>query len=62
MYEAHEGRCYYCGTDGPMHMEHMIPLSRGGTHTADNVVPACPTCNLSKHTLTADEFRERMAS
>jgi 5-methylcytosine-specific restriction endonuclease McrA len=54
--EAHEHRCAYCGTDGMMTIEHMTPLSRGGSHTRGNVVPACLRCNLRKGTRTAEEF------
>ena len=59
-------RCAYCGATrrgiGSFHKEHVIPLSRGGPHDWRNIVPACPTCNLSKGTLTGDEYiraRER---
>lgn len=49
--------CYYCGvTSGKFHIDHMTPLSRGGTNTMDNLTVACQTCNLRKHTLTAKEF------
>lgn len=49
--------CYYCGTtSGKFHIDHMIPLSRGGVNTMDNLTVACQTCNLRKHTLTAEEF------
>jgi 5-methylcytosine-specific restriction endonuclease McrA len=41
-------RCHYCGTDGKMTLDHVIPLSKGGKHTIDNVVPACPRCNSKK--------------
>jgi len=45
----HLGRCAYCGgTEGGIHMDHVIPLSRGGRHAIGNVVPACRKCNLSK--------------
>jgi 5-methylcytosine-specific restriction endonuclease McrA len=40
--------CAYCGTHGDMHMDHFIPLARGGTHALGNLVPACPSCNYSK--------------
>lgn len=55
--------CAYCGAFvvSP-EMEHVIPLSRGGRHTADNVVPACPPCNRHKGAMTANEFKARMAS
>jgi len=40
--------CAYCGNDGPLHLDHVEPLARGGLHTPDNLVPACQRCNLSK--------------
>lgn len=42
--------CYWCGADlaDGFHVDHVIPLSRGGPHTVHNLVPACPECNLSK--------------
>jgi len=36
--------------------EHMLPLSRGGAHSADNVVPACRSCNARKHDKTLLEY------
>ena len=30
------------------HMDHVIPISKGGPDTADNVVAACASCNTSK--------------
>jgi 5-methylcytosine-specific restriction endonuclease McrA len=40
--------CAYCG--GPFeHLDHVIPLSRGGTGWPANLRPACKACNLSKH-------------
>lgn len=43
-------RCNNCGCDisEHKHLDHHIPLSKGGTHTIDNVVWLCPSCNLSK--------------
>jgi hypothetical protein len=42
-------RCVYCGSsDVPLTQDHYIPLIKGGQHTADNVVPACLTCNCRK--------------
>jgi hypothetical protein len=38
-------------------MDHRIPLSRGGRHEIDNVIPACKPCNSRKHIRTEDEFR-----
>lgn len=40
--------CAYCGKRGRMTQDHITPLSKGGHHSATNVVPACMTCNCSK--------------
>jgi 5-methylcytosine-specific restriction endonuclease McrA len=52
------GRCFYCVkplTNG-FHVEHMTPLSRGGSNGPENIVCSCATCNLRKGTRTAAEF------
>lgn len=50
-------RCFYCGAENcKLQQEHMQPLSRDGSHTAENIVPACVRCNLRKRAMTADEF------
>lgn len=41
-------RCAYCGKIKPLEQDHVIPLSKGGPHTRENVVPACKPCNASK--------------
>ena len=41
--------CAYCGaTDRPLQRDCVLPISRGGRYTLDNVVPACGPCNASK--------------
>tara|TARA_R110000803_G_scaffold209449_1_gene279075 strand:- start:7 stop:411 length:405 start_codon:yes stop_codon:yes gene_type:complete len=53
------GACYLCGllvdwSDDPWsggkypNIEHVVPLSKGGTHTWDNVKLACSQCNTDK--------------
>ena len=43
------GRCAYCGAEGPaLQKDCVLPISRGGSYTIDNVVPACRSCNASK--------------
>lgn len=49
-------RCRYCGTDKKLGMDHMIPLSRGGSAWASNLVPCCNRCNRSKGSKTFLEF------
>lgn len=41
-------RCIYCGSTEQLAYDHLIPRSRGGPDTPDNVVMACRTCNSSK--------------
>jgi len=49
--------CAYClRTDRPLQQEHMQPISRGGSHTRLNVIPACRDCNFRKQTKTPLEF------
>jgi len=43
-------RCAYCSQQKPLAMDHIVPLSKGGRHDLDNVVPACQPCNSSKGT------------
>lgn len=47
------GRCQYCG-DKAESIDHVIPRSRGGEHTWENVVAACERCNSAKR----DRFLE----
>jgi 5-methylcytosine-specific restriction endonuclease McrA len=43
------GGCAYCGTlDRALQRDCVLPISRGGRYTIDNVVPACGSCNASK--------------
>lgn len=42
-------RCAYCGADGvALQKDCVLPISRGGRYTRENVVPACRSCNASK--------------
>lgn len=44
--------CHLCGKtnlpDTQIHLDHVIPLSRGGPHTEDNLRVACAPCNIRK--------------
>ena len=39
--------CQYCGAAAE-NIDHVVPRSKGGTHTWDNVVAACRPCNMRK--------------
>ena len=40
--------CQYCGQGGELTFDHVIPRSRGGITSWENVVSACSRCNLKK--------------
>ena len=40
--------CQYCGHKGDLTFDHVIPRTRGGKTSWDNVVAACSPCNLRK--------------
>lgn len=51
-----EYKCYYCGVsadDSQMHLDHIVPYSKGGATDPSNLVTACMDCNLGKSTLSA---------
>ena len=40
--------CQYCGAKGDLTFDHVVPRSRGGITSWENVVAACSPCNLKK--------------
>jgi hypothetical protein len=63
IYERCHGKCAYCGCDlkyEAMQIDHVVPLIRGGDDTADNMLPACRSCNHRKGGSTLDGFRKQI--
>jgi hypothetical protein len=57
LFVEQEGSCFYCNRElQDYHLEHKVPISRGGLHDDDNLCLSCPTCNLRKKDKTAEEF------
>lgn len=55
---AYGDLCVYCR--GPHeHMDHLVPLSKGGRHCVHNLRPSCAACNTSKFTSSLDAFLQR---
>ncbi|HUR77221.1 MAG TPA: HNH endonuclease [Acidimicrobiales bacterium] len=52
-------RCQYCYSPAE-NIDHVIPRSRGGTHTWENVVAACRPCNARKEDRMLDEINMRL--
>ncbi len=55
-------KCWWClkTFDDIYHIDHRIPLSRGGSNGAGNIVIACPSCNLSKSNKLPSEWIGRL--
>jgi hypothetical protein len=51
--------CVYCGSaDGPFHLDHIKPFSRGGPSTPENLCVACAPCNFAKRDRTPEEWTQ----
>ena len=51
-----ENKCAYCQLwFERLTQDHVIPISRGGAHAVDNIVPACRTCNARKYARTPEQ-------
>lgn len=56
------GSCVYCKEDLTItghHVDHIVPLSKGGSNWPSNLQCLCPDCNLRKWNLSEDEFLSR---
>jgi len=53
LYLIQDGKCNNCGSlfkkgKNSFHVDHVMPLAKGGVHKDDNIQLLCPSCNLSK--------------
>ena len=46
-----QDKCYWCKSklNNNYHIDHYVPLSKGGTNEITNLVISCPKCNLEKN-------------
>jgi 5-methylcytosine-specific restriction endonuclease McrA len=54
--------CAYCGATENITVDHIVPISRGGTHEAENMAPACQRCNCSKGSKLLSEWTKKSLS
>jgi 5-methylcytosine-specific restriction endonuclease McrA len=64
LYEINDGHCAYCGREFCKNVwreiDHIIPVSKGGSNTAENMTVCCQNCNARKQGFSLDEYRERL--
>lgn len=59
LFDEQDGKCVACGIElgDNFHLDHIVPLSRGGLNVDSNVQLLCPSCNLSKGNKTMQEWK-----
>ena len=55
-------KCHWCGvpTKQKFHLDHLVPISKGGTNWPNNLVIACARCNLQKQDADPIDFARRL--
>jgi hypothetical protein len=48
--------CVYCGSSRKLHVDHIVPVSRGGSNAFENLATSCGPCNQSKGAKLLDEW------
>lgn len=64
IYDRNHGRCAICGRYVPFMdftVDHIIPISKGGTNNMNNLQCACKTCNLIKQDILPDDLMDKLS-
>lgn len=62
IFNSQRGCCWWCGCQlgDKYHVDHRIPIMRGGSNAPENLCVTCPPCNLSKHDRLPQEWNGRL--
>ena len=55
IYRRDGHKCQYCGSKSSLTLDHVIPISKGGNSSWENLVTACKKCNARKGDFTPNE-------
>jgi CRISPR/Cas system Type II protein with McrA/HNH and RuvC-like nuclease domain len=60
IYKRDNYECVYCGSNKSLTLDHVIPKSKGGKNTWENLVTSCFKCNLKKGDKSLEEVKMKM--
>ena len=61
IYKRDNNKCQYCGATRSLTIDHVIPRSKGGQDTWDNLVVACASCNVKKGDKLLEQTNMKLA-
>jgi 5-methylcytosine-specific restriction endonuclease McrA len=59
IFKKNSYQCAYCGKKGE-EIEHIVPKSKGGTNSVENLTLSCRKCNIEKGTLSLKKFEKKI--
>ena len=61
IYKRDGNKCQYCGSTRSLTIDHVIPRSKGGCDTWENLVVACSPCNVKKGDKLLEQTNMKLA-